>query len=48
MRNKFLIFIGSFNDLYMILPFIDYVLAKCDGKVVLYSTEKILVAFKHD
>jgi len=40
MKNNFIIFFSSFNELDMILPFIDYVLTKYDDKVVLYSTEK--------
>jgi len=40
MKNNFIIFFSSFNELDMILPFIDYVLTKYDDNVVLYSTEK--------
>ena len=40
MKNNFIIFFSSFNELDMILPFIDYVLTKYDDKVVLYSTER--------
>ncbi len=40
MKNNFIIFFGSFNELDMILPFIDYVHTKYDDKVVLYSTKR--------
>ena len=40
MKNNFIIFFSSFNELDMILPFIDYVHTKYDDKVVLYSTER--------
>ena len=40
MRNTFIIFIHAFNDLDMILPFIDYVLKKNEYNLILYSDTK--------
>ena len=40
MKNNFIIFSHSFNELDMILPFIDYVLTKCKDNVTLYTSIK--------
>ena len=40
MKNNFIIFSRGFNELDMILPFIDYVLIKCKDNVTLYTSLK--------
>ena len=40
MKNNFIIFSHNFNELDMILPFIDYVLIKCKDNVTLYTSLK--------
>jgi len=39
-KNKFIIFSNAFNELDMLLPFIDYALTKYKDSVILYSDRK--------
>ncbi len=43
MRNNFIIFGHVFNELDMVLPFIDYALTKYKDGVILYSDKRNVV-----